>query len=65
MWLKSKAIWGGIVLIVNAVIGVGDPMFDADPATMPDWNLFAQLVGEGLGIIGIRLRMPKPGEAPK
>jgi len=61
MWLKSKAIWGGIVLIATAIIGVGDPILDADPASLPDWNHFFQLFGEGLAAVGIRMRLPKPG----
>ncbi|MGH7178828.1 MAG: hypothetical protein ACREJC_15725 [Tepidisphaeraceae bacterium] len=62
MWLKSKAIWGGLILIANGLIGIGDAAFDADPATVIDWNAALALIGNGLGVLGIRLKLPKPGE---
>jgi hypothetical protein len=61
MWLKSKAIWGGLILIANGLIRIGDAAFDGDPATAIEWNVALALIGNGLGILGIRFKLPKPG----
>ena len=58
--MKSKAIWGGVILIANGLIGIGDAAFDGDAATAIDWNVALALIGNGLGILGIRLKLPKP-----
>jgi len=58
MWLKSKGIWGGLILIADGAIMIGDAIANGTPIP---WTEALALAGNGLGLIGIRLKLPKPG----
>jgi hypothetical protein len=57
-WLKSKAILSGLALMIAALIPIVSSFSDGGDI---DWNAAITKFAEGLGLVGIRLKLPAPG----
>lgn len=53
-WYKSKAVWGGIFVILGAIAKAGS---EWAAGNTPDWMGLLAGIGNGLGILGIRVAM--------